>query len=456
MATLGTAERPLRIAIIGSGPSGFYAADPILKSDVICTVDMYDRLPTPFGLVRGGVAPDHDKIRNVTKVYEKIATHERFSFLGNVKIGTDLQVKELNTHYDAVIFACGAESDRQLGIPGQDLAGSHTATSFVGWYNAHPDYRDFTFDLSQEVAVVIGVGNVAMDVARVLAKTVDELKTTDIAQHTLEALAESNIKEVHVIGRRGPAQAAFTPPEIKEMGELEDCDVIFDPAQIALNPVSEQELSDRNVTRNYDFLKKYSENQRSGKKRRMYFRFLESPTEIKGNGCVQSVTLERNALQGGEPFKQKARGTGETTELDCGLIFASIGYHGNPIQGVPFHESWGIFPNQDGRITDNDKAVPGWYAVGWIKRGPSGIIGTNKPDSLETVKALLEDMPTLTPCETPSTEPILKLLAERNVHVVDLQAWHKIDAAEIVRGEAVGKPRERFTTISEMLAVLEG
>ena len=455
MPTLGSTERPVRVAIVGSGPSGFYAADPLLKSKVVCTVDMYDRLPTPFGLVRGGVAPDHAKIRKVTKVYEKIATHECFSFLGNVKIGTDLLVDELRTHYDAVIFACGAESDRQLGIPGQDLTGSHTATSFVGWYNAHPDYRDYTFDLSQEVAVVIGVGNVAMDVARVLAKTVDELKNTDIAEHTLDALAQSKIKEVHVIGRRGSAQAAFTPPEIKEMGELEDCDVIVDPAQIALNTVSEQELSDRNVTRNYEFLKKYAEQAPTGKSRRMHFRFLESPKEIKGASRVESVTLERNALQGDEPFKQKARGTGETTELPCGLLFASIGYHGNPIKGVPFHDAWGNFPHEDGRITDNGKLIPGWYAVGWIKRGPSGIIGTNKPDSLESVNGLLEDVPTLAHCEVPSTEPILKILNERNVRVVDLDGWHKIEAAEIARGEAIEKPRERFTAIAEMLSVLD-
>lgn len=454
MATLGTSERPLRVAIVGSGPSGFYAADPLLKSESpVCSVDMFDRLPVPFGLVRGGVAPDHPKIRTVTRVYEKIADHPRFRFLGNVKVGQDIQVDELRRHYDAILFSCGAETDRRLGIPGEDLAGSHTATSFVAWYNAHPDYRDLHFDLSQEVAVVIGVGNVAMDVARTLAKTVDELKTTDIAQHALDALAESKIREIYIIGRRGAAQAAYTTPELKEMGELEACDPIVGPAEIALDPLSQQELSDRNTARNIEILTEYANRPTGGKPRKLHFRFLLSPTELKGTDRVESIVLEKNRLEG-EPENLKARGTGEHVEIPCGLVFRSIGYKGIAMPGVPFDEKRGVFPNEKGRITENGAPVVGLYCAGWIKRGPSGIIGTNKPDSVETVEQLLADLPNLTPAPQPDSAAVDALLAERGVRVVDIAGWRKIDAAEIARGQAVGKPRERFTRVAEMLAQL--
>jgi ferredoxin--NADP+ reductase len=454
MSTLGTAERPLRVAIIGSGPSGFYAADPLLKSEIVCTVDMFDRLPTPFGLVRGGVAPDHPKIRTVVKVYEKIAEHPRFAFWGNVMVGRDIQVAELRQHYDAIIFANGAETDRRLGIPGEDLPGSHTATSFVGWYNAHPDYRDLHFDLSQEIAVVIGMGNVAMDVARTLAKTVDELKATDIARHALDALAESRIREIHVIGRRGPAQAAFTTPEIKEMGELKDCDPFIAPAELQLDRLSAEEAqSDRNVARNLEVLGAYC-NRTVTKRRRMYFRFLLSPMALRGEERVASIVLEKNRLEGDAPFKLSARSTGETIEQPCGLVFRSIGYKGLPLPGVPFDDRRGVYPNVQGRIVENGAPLPGLYAAGWIKRGPSGIIGTNKPDSLETAQALLADAAALPPCPQPDSAAVRALLAGRGVRVVDFADWKKIDAAEIARGQAAGKPRERFTRIEEMLAVL--
>jgi ferredoxin--NADP+ reductase len=455
MTTLGTPERPLRVAIIGSGPSGFYAADPILKSGLSCTVDMFDRLPTPFGLVRGGVAPDHPKIRTVVKVYEKIADNPDFRFFGNVTIGRDLLVEELRQHYDAVLFSCGAETDRRMGIPGEDLPGSYTATSFVAWYNGHPDYRDFQFDLSQEVAVVIGLGNVAMDVARILAKTVDELKETDIAQHALDALAESKIREIYVVGRRGAAQSAFTTPEIKEMGELEVCEPIVAPEELLLGQVSlQEEEQDRNVKRNMDVLREYGARVPTGKPRRMIFKFLNSPVEVLGTDRVTGLRLEKNELSGDTPFEQKARGTGETWELPCGLVFRSIGYKGIAMPGVPFDERRGLFPNVEGRITENGTVVPGLYAAGWIKRGPSGIIGTNKPDSLETAQHLLEDAATLCPCPTPSSEAVVALLASRGVQAVDWSDWRKIDAAEIAKGQAIGKPKERFTRVAEMLGVL--
>ena len=450
--------RPARVAIVGSGPSGFYAADALIKAEPEVAVDMYDRLPTPFGLVRGGVAPDHPKIKNVIRIYERIAKNAAFSFLGNVQVARDVSVEELRAHYDAVIFTCGAETDRSLNIPGIELAGSHTATEFVGWYNGHPDYLQRSFDLSQEVAVVIGQGNVAVDVTRVLAKTVDELKNTDIAAHALEALAASRVREVHMVGRRGPVQAAFTNKEIRELGELADCDLVFnDPDDFELNAASQAELDDAaniGAGRNWKVLQELRAQQPAGKSRRIVVHFFRSPRELRGNGRVESLVLERNRLAG-EAGNQWAEGTGKSEPMDCGLFFRSVGYRGVELPGVPFEARRGVFPNEAGRIVAEGAPVPGLYAAGWIKRGPSGVIGTNKPDSVETVQKLLEDLPALPGCETPDTAPLRELLAARNVRVVSYADWQRIDAAETARGKPRGKPREKFTTVAEMLAVLE-
>ena len=451
--TLGSEARPLRVAIVGSGPSGFYAAEALFNGEHTVEVDMYDALPTPFGLVRYGVAPDHGKIKKIIARYEKAAANDGFEFFGNVNVGSDIAVEELRSYYDAIIFTCGAQTDRSLGIPGEDLSGSYTATEFVAWYNGHPDYLDRKFDLSHEVAVVIGQGNVAVDVARILVKTVDELKTTDIAQHALDALAESNVKTVHMIGRRGPVQAAFTPPEIKEFGNLEACDPIVDPADLDVNDASRVELEElkwRDAIKNYDLLKSYAERGEPGKDRRFVVNFLQSPKEIVGDGKVEGVVIERNQLTG-EPGSQKARGSGETFLLPCGAFFRSVGYRGVPIDGIPFDDGKGIFPNVDGRIVDGDAPIPGLYAAGWIKRGPSGVIGTNKPDSFETAKLLAEDVASLPPAENPSRDAVISTLRERNIKVVTYDDWKRIDAAEITRGEAVGKPREKFVTVDDML-----
>ncbi len=453
---LGTDQRPLRVAIVGSGPSGFYAAQPLLKSETNVIVDMYDRLPAPYGLVRYGVAPDHGKIKNVTNVYKKIAEQPGFSFLGNVNIGKDISVGELRKFYDAIIFTCGAETDRKLGVPGEDLSGSYTATEFVAWYNGHPDYCDRQFDLSGEVAVIIGVGNVAMDVCRILCKTVDELKTTDIAQHALDVLVKSSIKEIHMIGRRGPAQAKFTPVEIREFGELTDCDPVVEPQDLEISEASQAELDDpKNAAnkKNFEILKAYSTRESSGKPKKFFIHFLESPAELAGEGKLQRLVLEKNELTG-EAGKQKAKGTGVKSEMNCDILFRSVGYRGTPIEGVPFHDAWGIFPNKEGRITENDQVVPGMYTAGWIKRGPSGVVGTNKPDSEETVARLLEDMNQLTPCEQPDTTAVLDLLDQKGVRVVSFQDWQKIDASEVERGQKIGKPREKYVSVEEMLSAL--
>jgi ferredoxin--NADP+ reductase len=363
----------------------------------------------------------------------------------------------MKRYYDAVIFACGAETDNRLGIPGEDLVGSHTATEFVGWYNGHPDYRDRVFDLSAEVAVVIGQGNVAMDVSRILSKTVDELRETDITDYALEALAESRIREVHLIGRRGPVQAKFTSPEIKEIGELADCEPVISPEDLVLDPSSEAELNDpdnQHSQKNMAILRGFAARQSAGKRRKYHIHFLKGPVEIRGGQRVESIILERNRLEGG-PFQTRAVGTGILEELSCGLVFRSVGYRGVPIPGVPFDERRGVFPNQDGRIQNGVSRVPGLYAAGWIKRGPSGVIGTNKPDSQETAAAVLADAPTLEPCKIPNSDELKALLESRGVRPVTYSDWRRIDEAEIQRGKLKGKPREKFTRIPEMLEVLK-
>jgi ferredoxin--NADP+ reductase len=451
---LGTAAT-LRIAIVGSGPSGFYAAEGLLAAGVPVEVDVFEALPAPFGLVRYGVAPDHEKIKNITARYEKTAAHPGFAFFGNVAVGTDVAVEELRRFYHAVIFACGAQTDRRLGIPGEDLAGSYTATEFVAWYNAHPDYRERRFDLSGERAFVIGQGNVAVDVARILCKTVDELKDTDIAAHALDALSQSRVREVWMVGRRGPVQAAFTPPEVKELGELADCDAEVDPAELELNPASRAELEVlkwRDAQKNYDLLTKLAARPPRGVSRRLRIAFYRGPKAIEGADRVEAIVLERNTLTG-EPGAQRASGTGATERIDCGAVFRSVGYRGVPIAGVPFDEKAGVFPNVEGRITRDGKVVPGLYAVGWIKRGPSGVIGTNKPDSFETVKHVLADTPSLPAPGQGTRAAVASLLESRGVRPVSYEDWKRIDAAETSRGAAVGKPREKFIRVEEMLAV---
>ena len=421
---------------------------------------MYERLPVPYGLVRSGVAPDHPKLKQAINVYAKIAESPDYRFFGNVTIGKDIQIDDLKKLYHAIILTCGAESDRRLGIPGEDLKGSYTATEFVGWYNGHPDYRDRDFDLSHDTAIIFGQGNVAADVSRILAKTRDELKHTDIAEHALEALDKSNIKHIYVIGRRGPAQAKFTSKELKEFGELEDCDPILAIDELKLNTESETELEDKSNAGNrkvYELFQGFSQQIPSdSKKRRVYFTFLKSPVEIRGKDCVESVRLEKNALSG-DAFNQSARGTGEYSEIKTGIVFRSIGYKGVAIPGVPFDEKRGIIPNAEGRVTDeNGSTVKGLYVAGWIKRGPSGIIGTNRADSVATVKSLIDDLDSqIDTRDKPDDEVALNLLNNNNVNFVSFSDWKKIDEKEIAHGEPRGKPREKYTYIQEMLDVLK-
>jgi ferredoxin/flavodoxin---NADP+ reductase len=453
----GSLDSPLRVAVVGSGPAGFYAAGHLLSAkDVVVEVDMFDRLPTPFGLVRAGVAPDHPKIKSVTRVYEKTAAKPEFRFFGNVHVGLDVTHEELRRHYHAIVYSFGAETDRQLGIPGEDLPGSWAATQFVAWYNGHPDYRDLKFDLSCERVAVIGNGNVAMDVARMLVLPREELVTTDTADHAIEALSESNVKEVYILGRRGPAQAAFTNPELRELGELTDADVIVEP--FVLDRHSAQSIEgegDITPRRNVEILQDFAAREPTGKSKRVILRFLVSPVEIRGDGRVEQLELVRNELEHGSDGGIRAQATSEHETLDVGLVFRSIGYRGIPLEGVPFDEWKGTIPNEEGRVVDphEQRTLPGVYVAGWIKRGPSGVIGTNKRDAQETVEHLLEDAreDRLPAAERPARDAIEELLAERQPDFVEYSGWELIDAAEKAAGEPHGRPRVKLTRVAEML-----
>ena len=459
MSSDANERRPPRFAVIGSGPAGFYAVEALLKQREGCEVDLYDRLPTPFGLVRYGVAPDHPKIKSVTKVYEKIAARPGFRFIGNVEVGKDVSVAALSRHYDQILIASGAQTDRRLGIPGEDLVGSHPATSFVAWYNGHPDFADETFDLSAESAVVVGVGNVAMDVARMLCRTEAELRATDVADHALEALVASDIKRVTVIGRRGPAQAAFTNPEAAELGELEGAVASVRAIDMQLDPAS-QALADgdRTTERKLKILRELVDREPAADRKFLELRFLESPTELvdDGSGHVGAVTLMRNRLVE-TPGRNvlKAEATGEETTLEASLVFRSVGYRGVPIPGVPFRDDWGTVPNDTGAVLDapDGEQVRGLYVAGWIKRGPSGVIGTNKADAVETVSKMLSDFDAgldLSPPE-PAAAAVDQTLAESGVQLVDFQAWKRIDRVELDRGEAQGRPRVKLVRRDELL-----
>lgn len=464
MSQIGTTSNPLRVAIIGAGPTGFYAIEQLTKqTNLTVAIDLFERLPTPFGLVRYGVAPDHQKIKSVTKVFDKLMSRPGLRFFGNVEYGKHIHLADLQAHYHQIIFTVGAQSDRQLGVPGEDLAGSHPATEFVAWYNGHPDYTDCQFDLSQESVAVIGVGNVAVDVARILCRTPEELTQTDIANHALEALAHSQVKRVYLIGRRGPAQAAFTTPEVKELGEMVDADVLALPDEVALDELSRTAMAasaDRATSKKVELIQSYAGRTPSGKSRQLILRFLLSPVELVGDqsGRVTALRLVKNKLMATDSGTLRAQPTGEYETIPVGLVFRSIGYLGVPLPEVPFHKKWGVINNQEGRVIDVDNGQPvlGLYTAGWIKRGPTGVIGTNKPDAAETVERMMADLAagrTLQPAN-PSLEAITSLLAERQPQTISYADWLQLDGLEIKNGEMSGRPRLKFVTVAEMLAAL--
>ncbi len=480
-----TNPSPLRVAVIGSGPAGFYAAGHLLadsgKGEHPIDVDMLERLPTPWGLVRSGVAPDHPKIKSVTRIYERTAAHPRFRFFGNVTFGEHVSREDLLAHYHAVVYATGSPSDRPLGIPGEHLPGSHAATEFVGWYNGHPDHTDLEVDLlSAERALVIGNGNVALDVARMLVLAPSELAPTDTADHALDVLARSRVREVVVLGRRGPAQAAFTNPELRELGELSDADIVVDPDELdqALaipDPAAGEDATSR---RNIEILRSYASRPPAGRQKRIVLRFLLSPTALAPgeDGRLGAVELVHNRLTPTPDGSLRAEPTSEHETIAAGLAFRAIGYRGIPLPDVPFDERAGTIPNDRGRVLDPSSSstpLPGEYVVGWIKRGPSGVIGTNKKDAQETVDAILTDLApdedslggsdnragstdrgsTLHLPKFPDPSAIEVLLRDRQPELVTYAGWESIDRHERSLGEPSGRPRVKLTRLDELLRI---
>jgi ferredoxin--NADP+ reductase len=448
-------SRPLRVAVIGSGPAGFYAAGALLQTGDPVDVDMIERLPTPWGLVRLGVAPDHPKLKEVSRAFEKIAQRPGFRFFGNVELGRDVTHDDLTALYDGVVYAVGAQTDRRLGIPGEDLPGSWSATEFVAWYNGHPDYQQLEFDLSVERAVVVGNGNVALDVARMLALTREELAGTDSTDASIEAIAESGIREIVVLGRRGPVQAAWTPTELGEMGHLAAADIVVDPSELELDPASEAELAAATpiTRRNMDVIREFAAREPAGKARRIRLRFRVSPVAILGDDRVEAVEVVRNELVADERGRVRAVATDERELIPCGVVFRSVGYHGVPLPGIPFDERAGTIANAGGRVLDDgDEPLTGVYCAGWIKRGPTGVIGTNKKDASETIDLLLEDAQEGRLRRADPSRTLEELLADRGVEAVVYAGWEAIDALERGRGEPLGRPRVKLCTWDDLLA----
>ena len=431
----------INVAVIGAGPSGFYTVDALLKADKDIRVDIIERLPTPFGLIRGGVAPDHQTTKKVARVYEKTALTDGVGYFGNVEVGRDVTIAELQEMYDAIVLAVGAPRDRKLGIPGEDKTGVFGSADFVGWYNGHPDFTDLAPDLNTNTVVVIGQGNVAVDTARVLVKTAEEMTETDIADHAADAIAASPITDVYMVGRRGPIEAKFTNVELREMGKLEDCQPVIDPAQLPDEVTGD--WSDRDLRlkeRNLATMKEFPDVDPAGKSKRVHFTFFAKPVEILGGDKVEGIRMEHTRVEDG-----RSVGTGEFFEIECGLVIPAIGYFSDPFPGVPFDADNGIVVHDEGRVGD------GIYAVGWIKRGPTGVIGTNKPDGDIAATQIVEDIADGT---KPGREALEALLDERLVRQLRYQDWQTIDAAEVAAAKP-GAPRRKFVTIDSMLAALD-
>jgi ferredoxin--NADP+ reductase len=450
-----------RVAIVGAGPAGAFAAAALLRAAGDVDIDLFERLPTPWGLLRGGVAPDHQEIKRLQDTFERQTFERGCRFLGNVEVGVDLSHTELMEHYSAVVYATGAQTDKSLGIPGEDLPGSWAATEFVAWYNGHPDYRELEFDLSAPRAVVIGNGNVAADVTRVLTLSPDELARTDVADHALAALRESRIEEVVVLGRRGPAQVAFTSAELRELGRLEGVDVRVDPAAVELDPTSRGWLEEEGTftaRKNVELLREFAARPpRLDARRRIDLRFLSSPVEIRGADRVEAVAIRHNEIVRDEAGQLRARPVDDSVEtIGCGLVLRSVGYRAVPLPNVPFDERRYVLPNERGRVLSPDgEPLSGVYAVGWIKRGPTGILGTNKRDAEETIGCLAEDLRALPAPGKPAREQIDALLAERKPDVVSVDGWRAIDGHELERGRHQRRPRVKLASRDELLAAAD-
>jgi ferredoxin--NADP+ reductase len=447
-----------RVAIVGAGPAGAFAAACLLRARGDAEVDLFERLPTPWGLLRGGVAPDHQEIKRLEDLFDRQTLRRGCRFLGNVEVGVDVSHADLMDHYTAVIYATGAQTDKSLRIPGEDLPGSWAATEFVAWYNGHPDYRALEFDLSVKRAVVIGNGNVAADVARMLTLSAGDLERTDVADHALEALRESSVEEVIVLGRRGPAQAAFTSAELRELGHLEGIDVRVDPDDVELDAASQRWLAEEGTftaRKNVELLREFAARPAGAASRQIALRFLRSPVEIRGAERVEAIDVRRNEIVRTDEGSLRARPLDEDVEtIECGLVLRSVGYRAVPLPDVPFDERHFVLPNERGRVLTSDgQPLPGVYAVGWIKRGPTGILGTNKRDAEETVSCLVEDLAAgaLAQPQQRGGDGIDALLADRKPDLVTVDGWRAIDGHELARGRTEQRPRVKLASREELL-----
>ncbi len=437
----------LRVAIVGSGPAGVYAVEALTRRGD-ATVDVFDRLPSPFGLVRYGVAPDHPKIRSISAALTGVLEHPDVRFLGNVDVGADITLAELRTYYDAILVASGAAVDRRLGVPGEDLPGSFSATDFVAWYNGHPDAPIDAFTVDARSVAVVGMGNVAVDVVRLLAKTADDLRSTDMPDHVLDVLDRSHVTDIHMVGRRGPVQAKFTTRELRELGEIANADVLVDAADLELDPVSEQLLATQPAARrNLEVLRGWAERRPSGRPRRLHLRFWLRPVEVLGNERVTGLRVESTQLD----ESGNAVGTGAMSTIDAQMVLRSVGYRGLPIPGLPFDERTGTVPNDAGRVLGPGGPEPGLYVAGWIKRGPTGVIGTNKHDARETVASMLEDVPNVPLAPERDPDAVVRFLADRGVVAVDWNGWLAIELAEIELGQQRGSARARIVQREALL-----
>ncbi|RYF60913.1 MAG: 4Fe-4S dicluster domain-containing protein [Comamonadaceae bacterium] len=449
----------LRVAIVGSGPSACYAAEELLRrADV--EVEMFERLPTPWGLVRAGVAPDHQGTKGVTEIFEAEFQRDAFQYYLNVEVGTHIAHDELLAHHHAVIYAVGAKTDRHLDIPGESLPGSHSATEFVAWYNGNPDHADAEFDLSGDRAVIVGNGNVALDVARILLVGSEQLGETDIADHALEELRKSNIREVVLIGRRGPVQAAYSSPEFLALGHLSGIDVVVDEKDLELDPVSQVVLEDPEVEPSLALkvalAREYANRPLDPSHKRIVFRYLASPVELIGTDRVGAVRIAKNELVATDGAVNAVT-TDNTETLDTSLVLRSIGYRGEPVSDLPFDERSGTIPNEGGRVLNGSDSLTGVYVTGWIKRGPRGVIGTNKIDAQETVNHLLDDFIAGT-LKAPAHDrgSLLALVQQRQPDALDRDAWRAIDTTEREQGKTAGRPRVKFTSVAKMIATARG
>jgi ferredoxin--NADP+ reductase len=448
----------MRVAIIGSGPSGFYAAEALLKqTDRIIHVDMFDRLPTPFGLVRIGVAPDHQSIKTIARVYEKTAARPNFRFMGNVCLGRDVSIKDLRRHYHQIVYAIGNEDDRRLGIPGEGIARSTPASVFIGWYNGHPDYKDAKIDLSVSRIAVVGHGNVALDVARILLHDPAELEKTDITAHALEALRQSKVREIFVLGRRGPKDATFTPSELRAFGELENVEIILEPGALADCVIPETEGTTPQE-KNLQIFQSFAQRQCAPREKKLHLRFWVSPTEViaDAEGKVTALALEKNCSESDPDGTLKTLGTGEIERIEVGMMLSAIGYAARRIEGIPYDEIKRIIANENGRVVDpvNRGVVANEYVVGWARSGPQGLIGSHKGASARVVDLMMADADGIEARELPDREAITAMLYDRGVQTVSFNEWKILDDVEIARGALRGAPRDKIADVEAMLTVL--